>query len=125
MKKFGRSKPRYTDEQKQRVLEDILSQKLNVQESSRHYQIPSSTIFRWIDKHTSTQKTNTFKKQKEKGLINEELSKEDYESKIELLEKALAKERYKTAAYKTMIEIAEEEFSISIEKKSGTKQLKK
>lgn len=125
MKKFGRSKPRYSEGQKQRVVEEILSQQLNVQESSRHYQIPSSTIFRWLDKHTNSEKTNTFKKLKEKGLNKEELSKEDYESKIELLEKALSKERYKTAAYKTMIEIAEAEFSISIKKKSGTKQLKK
>jgi len=125
MKKFGRVKPRYSQTQKDVIVQEILSGNLNVQESSRHYQIPPTTIFRWLDAYTNGKNSINLGSNQFSNMKKEDLTKEDYKAKIKLLEKALEHERYKSEAYKTMIEIAEKEFSIKIEKKSGTKQSKR
>ena len=124
MKKFGRIKPRYSQSQKDVIVQEIISGRLKVQESSRHYGIPPTTIFRWLDVYTNG-KNSINLESNQVSKMKEDLTKEDFEAKIKLLEKALEDERYKSEAYKTMIEIAEKEFSIKIEKKSGTKQSKR
>ena len=58
------------------------------------------------------------KKRKRKGST-------DLEAEIRLLKKALSYEKLKSEALSQMIDIAEDEFKISIRKKSGAKQSKK
>ncbi|MBE0649234.1 MAG: transposase [Bacteroidales bacterium] len=47
---------------------------------------------------------------------------DDQQARIKQLEQALAQEQLKTEALNTMIDIAEEQFNISIRKKAGSKR---
>ncbi len=49
----------------------------------------------------------------------------DLQAEIALLRRELEEERLRRQAYQLMVKIAEEEFNIPIEKKSGVKQRKK
>ena len=59
-----------------------------------------------------------------KNTTPKSLTKKQLEDRVKKLERQLEEARLKEAAYRSMIEIAEEEFKIQIKKKWGTKPSK-
>jgi transposase-like protein len=110
----------YSDHFKRKVVNEILSGGESVEYYRRKYRIGGSmTLSRWIDKFASEEIPSMSKKSKE----SEELA--SLKAELAILKRELESERLRRQAYELMIEIAEEEFNIPIEKKFGVKQSKK
>jgi hypothetical protein len=102
----------------------IISGEMSAYQSSLHYGIKGAmTVYRWLDKRDkifgSTLAETIHAMPKEEDKLPEEL-------KAELLsiKKLLELERLRSESYLMMIKLAEEKYSIPIEKKFGTKQSK-
>lgn len=110
----------YSDAFKRAVVQRALSGEMSKTELSRLYGIKGhSTISKWIRKLQS-EPSNAFLK---KGKTTpDSLSAH---KRIAELEEALRAEQLRSEAYKKMIELAEEKFQISIEKKFDSKRSKK
>lgn len=80
------------------------------------------TIYRWLDRRDIImgKETNQNRPDEDQPKSPQELAAE-----VEMLRQLLAQERLRSEAYLTMIKIAEEQFNIPIEKKSGAKLLDK
>jgi len=111
----------YPDSLKLKVCQEYLSSNLSASELLLKYNIQGkNNIRRWIlkfDLESPTSKSMAKSKQTFKS--KEELK---LEAKIRDLENALEKERLRSLAFNTMIDVAEEELKINIRKKSGSKQ---
>ncbi|NNL16627.1 MAG: transposase [Flavobacteriaceae bacterium] len=129
MTKLGRSKPRYSDSFKALIIKKLIEQDYSIVELSRQYGVSTRTITRWIDRFTNGNNSISLHSQTQKTLnkrkSHQDDSKEALLKQIEQLEASLEKEKMRSQAFKTMIEIAQKKFNISIEKKSGSKQSKK
>ena len=124
-KKLNRSESQqYSEEFKWKVVQEVLSGEISQAEAKRKYNIKSnSAILYW---------TRQFS-----GIKNYRTSREVYlpeqdkivetpkDRKIRELEDSLEKEKNRALLYEKMIEVAEEEYGLSIRKKSGAKQLEK
>ncbi|MBK8556207.1 MAG: hypothetical protein IPL65_10780 [Lewinellaceae bacterium] len=111
---------RYSDHYKRRVVNEIISGKESIEYYRRKYKIGGSmTISRWIDKFASTEYLTMANKKHE----SDELG--SLRAELALLRRELEDERLRREAYQLMVKIAEEEFNIPIEKKSGVKRPKK
>lgn len=117
---------KYDEIFKLQVVEEVLQGKISKAEANRLYGIRSkSAILEWTRKHSGEKgydKRGRALKKKGKELREQELSEQN--KRILELEELLRKEKLKVALSNTMIDIAEEEFGISIRKKSGAKQSK-
>lgn len=112
---------RYSDHFKKRVVEEALLGCESLEYYRRKYKIGGSmTLSRWMDKF-AWEKEGSMATKKEGE--SEELAK--LKAEVELLRRELEEERLRRQAYELMIKIAEEEFNIPIEKKSGVKQSKR
>lgn len=110
----------YSDQFKRRVVDEVLSGTESVEYYRRKYRLGGSmTISRWIDKFATEELEPMAKKRKD----NEEVA--ELKAQLALLKRELEDERLRREAYQLMVKIAEEEFNIPIEKKSGVKQRKK
>ena len=110
----------YSDEFKKRVVEEVLNGSESLEYYSRKYRIGgSTTISRWIDKFATEELPTMAIKRKD----SEELA--ELKAELALLKRELEDERLRRQAYQLMVNIAEEEFNIPIEKKFGVKQRKK
>lgn len=110
----------YSDHFKRKVVNEILSGSESVEYYRRKYRIGGSmTLSRWIDKFAAEENPSMSKKRTER----EELA--SLKAELAILKRELETERLRRQAYELMIEIAEEEFNIPIEKKFGVKQSKK
>ena len=110
----------YSDQFKRQVVNEILSGDESVEYYRRKYRIGgSTTLSRWIDKFASEALVPMAQKRKD----SEEVAQ--LKAQLALLRRELEDERLRREAYQIMIKIAEEEFNIPIEKKSGVKQRKK
>lgn len=114
---------RYSDHFKRRVVNEILIGEESLEYYRRKYKIGGSvTLSRWIDKFAVETTTNSDIMSKPQREMDE-LSR--LKAELALLKRELEDERLRRQAYELMIKIAEEEFNIPIEKKSGVKQFKK
>jgi len=110
----------YSDDFKTKVVDEILSGQICKESARRKYGIGgSTTILKWIRKLEGAKPKRLFMLEKR------EKTKEQLELEIEQLKHQLEYEKLKSEAFDTMIDIAEEEFKISIRKKSGAKPSKK
>jgi len=110
----------YSDEFKKRVVEEVLNGSESLGYYSRKYRIGGSmTISRWIDKFATEEISPMATKRKD----SEELA--ELKVELALLRRELEDERLRRQSYQMMVKIAEEEFSIPIEKKFGVKRSKK
>lgn len=115
----------YTDDFKFKVVEEYLKTNASMSELQNKYGIKAhGCISNWIckfglGKPTSEQieLQNAMKQQREQSTREKEL-----ELKVKQLEKDLEKERLKTLALNTMIDIAERDLKIKVRKNSGAKQ---
>lgn len=118
-------KPResYTLAQRLYYLKEFAASGLNMDRFEKINGLGKSAIARWIRMYGDPRQINpTIMKpprdeEREKS-ANERL----LEERIKELEASLSHERLKSFAYKTMIEVAEEELGIEISKKAGAKQ---
>lgn len=119
MTTFRRKSVSYSLTIKRQVIRRIENGELSVSAAAREYGIGGSmTIYRWLDSRdiimneeqasSSSNSTST-------------PSKEELAAEIEMLRQLLSQERLRSEAYLTMIKLAEEQFKIPIEKKSGAK----
>ncbi len=110
----------YSDQFKRRLVDEVLSGTESVEYYRKKYRIGGSvTISRWLDKFATEDVVPMAIKRKD----SEEVA--ELKAQLALLKRELEDERLRREAYQIMIKIAEEEFNIPIEKKSGVKQRKK
>lgn len=128
MKKIGLQRQQFSSEFKSSVLKKVCSGELTGLEASKQYGIGRSTIYRWLSKLSSCSNNINLEIENATNLSKNKKDQPDrelLEHKIRALEASLEEARLRVEAYQTMIEIAEQEFSIQIGKKSGTKQSQK
>ena len=110
----------YSDEFKNKVVEEVLSGQMCKEEAKRKYGIGgSSTVLKWIRKFEGSRPKKLFMSEKKEKTV------EQLKLRIEQLKHQLEYEKLKSEAFDTMIDIAEKEFKIPIRKKYGAKQFKK
>ena len=117
---------RYTDQEKLKILEQFKESGVSIWAFSENYGIGHSTLSRWITKFgLSFDKKEVLMatiEEKNKPTNNRSTQERIFEARIKQLEQELKDEKIKSLAYKTMIEIAEEELGVDISKKAGAKQ---
>ena len=116
---------KFTDVFRQKVVLEYLSGNQSMPDLMKKYGIKgSSCITNWIRKFelvNLTERDQEFKSQMPK--TQKRTTIEQYqESKIRKLEELLKREKLKTEALGTLIDIAEEKLKIDIRKKSGSQQ---
>lgn len=115
----------FTDDFRFQVVQEYLNTGISQRELQKKYSIGGNNcINNWMRKFGTSEVTveqinlqQAMTKEEEKTPRERKL-----EAKVKELEKALEKERLRTLALDTMINIAERDLKISIRKKSGTKQ---
>ena len=110
----------YSDEFKSKVVKAVLSGVMSRKGASRKYGIGGhSTVSEWINKHRLRESY-----MRRHGSCIEQLPKTMTDQSEELLRlrKELEQERIQTRLLEKLIEVAEQEYKISIRKKSGAKQ---
>ena len=132
MKKENKEKnlilPKYYSEAfKLKIIEEVLSGQISKAEANRLYGIRSkSAILEWTRQYSGENgfdKRGKVLKNSETEIINRQQAEQV--KRILELEELLRIEKLRVTLSNTMIDIAEEEFGISIRKKSGAKQSKK
>lgn len=115
----------YTDDFKLKVVQEYLLSDTTFEVLQKKYGIKSgSCITQWIRKFDPSKPTQgeieLYRVMKEE---NQKTPKEqELELRIKQLEKELEKERLRTLALNTMIDIAERDLKIKVRKNSGAKQ---
>ena len=115
----------YSDEFKWKVVQEVLSGKITQAEAKRKYNIKSnSAILYWTRQlsgiHDYRNSRAIYLPEHVMAVQNKESEKD---KEIQELKEALEREQNRSLVYEMMIEVAEEEFGLSIRKKSGAKQL--
>lgn len=107
---------RYTPKFKNHVCKLYLSGKWTKVELQKRFGIKGNgRIIQWLRNYPYLDSET--KEQILKNTASQSLSKKQLEAQVKKLERQLAESRLKEAAYRSMIEIAEEEFNIQIKKK--------
>lgn len=113
----------YTDEFKEKVVNEVLNGLISKEEARRRYGIRGkSAVLNWMRKFDSL-KTGSYMLLKRHGITTK--SKEELEAENLRLRQELEEERIKNRALNVMIDIAEKQFNIPIRKKHGAKQSKR
>jgi len=120
-----RDKPQqYSEEFKWKVVQEVLNGEISQAEAKRKYNIKSnSAILYWTRQFSGIKNYRT---SREVYLPEQDkIVESPKDRKIRELEDSLEKEKNRALLYEKMIEVAEEEYGLSIRKKSGAKQLEK
>jgi transposase-like protein len=116
---------------RQQSIKEYLVDGMTYHQLSEKYGVSRSTINKWVlvyqETHnlprTAKQKTHDLQQMAIKGIPDKTKEEEtDLKQRIALLEKQLAWEKMKAAAFDKMIDIAEKDLNIDIRKKPGTEQ---
>lgn len=110
-------KEQYPVSFKRWIAREIESGKISVKETMELFNIKRGTVYEWLSHYSLGKEVSlsimTPQEKQEKVLL---------EKRIKELEKALEYAKLKNIAVETMIDIAEEQFRITIRKKAGPKQ---
>ena len=110
----------YSDDFKTKVVNEVLTGQISKESARRKYGIGgSTTVLKWIRKLEGSKPKRLFMSEKREKTV------EELQVEIELLKRQLEYEKLRSEAFDVMIDIAEEEFKISIRKKPGAKPSKK
>lgn len=112
-KNFGRRRSTSVMTRRQAVLE-IETGALTEAEASRKYNVGMATISDWKKKYSCGMSNNTPQEKMKTDAIPPKETKQQ--------EKIIQEMKLRIAALETMIDLAEEEYKISIRKKHGTRQ---
>ena len=117
---------RYSDRDKLRLLEEFKESDLSMAQFQENYGMGHSTLSKWMTKFglSFDKKEVLMATIEEKNTPGNKKSTQEriLEARIRQLEQELNDEKIKSLAYKTMIEIAEEELGVDISKKAGAKR---
>lgn len=122
-----RTNKRYSDAEKLKLLEEFQTSGVSMSQFQEEYGLGHCTISKWMIKFGMLKRQEPKSKMKmspksNKSLKSDNITERILEARIQQLEQELKSEKLRTLAYKTMIEIAEEELGIEISKKAGAKQ---
>ena len=110
-------KDQYPVSFKRWLAREVESGKMSVKEAAENSNVTTTTIYDWMSLYSLGKEVSlsimTPQEKQEKALL---------EKRIKELEKALEYAKLKNIAVETMIDIAEEQFRITIRKKAGPKQ---
>lgn len=112
------SRKYFSEDQKLRIIQEVLSGRISKERARHKYDIKGhSAILNWMRSFgiSSLKTIEQLKASKKEKLVD---------ARIKELEEALKTSELKAEAYSKMIDIAEQEFKIKIRKKSHTKQSK-
>ena len=116
----------YSSDFKERVLAVYYSTEESVAQIAERFEVNIETLRSWIFRaNTERKKSSIFEAVKEYSMKKEKLSPQEFEKRIQELEKELEQERMRSVCLDKMIDIAEQELKVDIRKKSGAKQSKK
>lgn len=118
---------------KQQAITEYLTQGVGYQQLAKKYGVSQTTINKWVMIHQGIHNLEPTQKQQkyylsamnsnpQNAAAGEVEKMQELTQKIALLEKQLAREKLRSLALDTMINIAEQKLDISIRKKSGTQQ---
>jgi len=118
----------YSQEMKLKVIEEVISGKINMNQANRKYNIKGKcTVSNWISNFMSQNNADININQPD--MVRRQSEDEDpkgeiarLREKVKQLEDQLEYEKLRSEAYETMIRIAEQEFKLPIKKKFGAKQ---
>ncbi len=116
---------KFTDDFKMNVVQEYLTSEISQEELKKKYDFGGSqNIYRWMSKFGLSKEKESLKTPSESMINPKEKTKEEQELEIKVkqLEEELRREKFKTMALNTMIDIAESELKIDIRKKSGAKR---
>ena len=116
----------YSDKEKLRLLEEFKNSGQSMAQFQRNYGLGHCTLSKWMTKFgLSFNKKEVLMatiEEKNQPPIEKTPQERILEARIKQLEQELRDEKIKSLAYKTMIEIAEEELGVDITKKAGAKR---
>ena len=117
----------YPDEEKLSLLEEFRASSVSMNQFQKFHGLGHCTISKWMTKFgLSNEKSNSvvlkMSKNRKKTPSSADMSRRILEARIQQLEQELKAEKLRALAYKTMIEVAEEELGVDISKKAGAKQ---
>ena len=119
-----KQKTYYSDEFKLRIIQEVLSGSISKESAQRRYGIKGhSAIVNWMRSFGIKEPLKRPIILQQRDPENED--KKPLEPKIKELQEALKLAELKAEAYSKMIDIAEDEFNISIRKKLPTKRSEK
>ena len=114
---MSRTVLRYSHAFQQKVVREIESGKLNIEDARRLYDIRGhATIQKWIRKFG---KDHLLSKVMRIEMKNEKDQVKELEKRIRQLESALADEHIKNAVLESLVEIARDKYGLDLKKKSG------
>ena len=120
--KIADLKNRFSQQDRDRIVREFLSEGLNAKEVANHYGLSGAQVlYQWVGHYIEEtqimRNTKDFTDEEFKAMTPQEQLQE-----LKRLKKALELEKLRSEAYNHMIELAEQQFNIPIRKKSGTKQ---
>lgn len=108
---------KFSEEFKESCVRDYEKGLMTVQELSSSYSIASTVLYRWIHKYSAYSRKN-------RVIVEEKDSKtviiKDLQKRIADLERAVGQKQLHNDFLEKMIELAEQEYNISIKKNSST-----
>jgi transposase-like protein len=114
---INKLKEKYPLSFKRWLSREIESGKQSVKEAVEDFGIKRGTVYEWLSHYSLGKEVSlsvmTIEEKQDKAML---------EKRIKALDKALEMAKLKNVAIETMIDIAEEQFKISIRKKAGPKQ---
>ena len=117
---------RYSTQEKLRLLEEFKESGISMARFQENYGMGHCTLSKWMTKFgLSFDKKEVLMstiEERNKPANNKTTQERILEARIKQLEQELKDEKIKSLAYKTMIEIAEEELGVAISKKAGAKR---
>ena len=116
----------YSDKEKLWLLEEFKNSGQSMSQFQRNYGMGHCTLSKWMTKFgLSFDKKEVLMatiEENNKPTNSKSTQERILEARIKQLEQELRDEKIKSLAYKTMIEIAEEELGVDITKKAGAKR---
>lgn len=110
----------YTEEFKRSVCEEFLAGTMTLRAMEHKYGLGNSRLVDWLQKYGYQVKKPYIIERRDMG--KKKINNGTATARVKDLEKQLEMARLEAAAYRKMIEIAEDELKIDIRKKSDTKQ---
>lgn len=116
---------RYNDAEKLQIIEEYMNSEEAMETFQAKHGMGHCTLSRWMIKFglsNTSQKQFADMKRAVGQTPVKSLAERTLEAKVAQLEKELRKEKLKSLALSTMIDVAEEELGVDIRKKAGAKQ---
>lgn len=119
--RYTEARSRYSNEDRLEVVRQFMEGELSVDQIVERHQLSSPQVFYgWVGR--CIEETLQLPKNQDPAGPASTDDALDQSKEIERLKKALELEKLRSAGYRRMIELAEQQFNIPIRKKSGTKR---